>query len=129
MEPIREIQQKYCSIAIIIAIIVAVCFILAGYKPLGKGLIIGTLASIINFILIGESIPLKLGYTKKKTFVISLGSIYFRYIILGIPIFFAIKIDGLSLIATVAGIFSIQILILSEHLAKLISSIRKKQVF
>ena len=129
MGPVRKTQKKYCSIVLFLAILTAACFIITGYKPVGKGLIMGTLASILNFVLMGETIPLRLGHARRKTFIISLGSVYFRYIIMGIPIFFAIKMAEISLIATVIGIFSVQILILSEHLAKIILSTRKKTGF
>ncbi len=129
MGPVRKTQKKYCSIVLFAAIMFAACFIFAGYKPAGKGLIMGTLASILNFVLMGETIPLRLGHTRGKTFIISLGSVYFRYIIMGIPIFFAIKMAEINLIATVIGIFSVQILILSEHMAKIILSTRKKTGF
>ena len=116
METVRQTQKKYCSIAIIIAIAVAVFFILAGHKPLGKGLILGTIFSIINFILIGESIPLKIGASKKKTRFVSIGSIFSRYILLAVPIVMGIKLDQFNMIAVVSGIFSVQLIILADHL-------------
>ena len=50
----------------IAAIIIGLVFIIAGQKPLGKGLILGTIFSVINFILIGETLPLRIGKTKGK---------------------------------------------------------------
>ena len=116
MEIIRQTQKKYSSIAIFVAIIAGVVLILAGFRPFGKGFILGTLFSIINFILIGETIPMKIGSTKKKAVWISLGSIYFRYIILAVTLFIAIKMEDFNLIAVVAGIFSVQLIILADNL-------------
>ena len=127
MEQIRQTQKKYCSAAIAVAIFAGLLFILAGQKPIGKALILGTVFSIVNFILIGETLPLRIGKTKGKTFFISLGSIYFRYIILAIPLIMAIKLEQFNLFAVIFGIFLIQIVIMADHFYNYIYSARKKQ--
>jgi len=116
MLSIRQIQKKYCSTAITITIATAVFFILADHEPVGKGLILGTFFSIINFILIGEAIPMKIGASQKKIKLISFGSISFRYLILAVPIIMGIKLDNFNMIAVVSGIFSVQLVILADHL-------------
>jgi len=64
MEPIRQTQKKYCSQALVAAIIAGLLFILAAQKSMGKGLVLGTLFSVVNFVLMGELIPLRLGQSK-----------------------------------------------------------------
>jgi asparagine N-glycosylation enzyme membrane subunit Stt3 len=127
MEQIRQTQKRYCSAAIAVAIFAGLLFILAGQKPIGKALILGTVFSIVNFILIGETLPLRIGKSKGKTFFISLGSIYFRYIILAIPLIMAIKLEQFNLFGVIIGIFLIQIVIMADHFYNYISSARKKQ--
>ncbi|UCD77808.1 MAG: ATP synthase subunit I, partial [Desulfobacterales bacterium] len=83
----------YGSIAITLAIVIGLCFILAGHKPVGKGLILGTIFSVVNFILMGETLALRMGISKGKTFFLSLGSIFFRYILLAIPLIVAVKFE------------------------------------
>ena len=128
MESLRKTQKKYCSTAIITAIFLAFFFIIIGQKPVGKGLILGTIFSIINFILMGETLPMRIGKTKKKTFFISLGSIFFRYVILAIPLVTAIKLSQFDFISVVAGIFSIQVVLIVEQLFNLKSIAHKKQI-
>ncbi|MGD9081999.1 MAG: ATP synthase subunit I [Desulfobacterales bacterium] len=128
MEQIRQTQKKYCSAAIAVAISSGLLFILAGQKPIGKALILGTVFSIVNFILIGETLPLRIGKSKGKTFFISLGSIYFRYIILAIPLIMAIKLEQLNLFAVIFGIFLVQLIIIADHFYNYISSARRKQL-
>jgi len=118
MEPIRETQKKYCSRALIAAIIVGLIFILAGQKTLGKGLILGSLFSVINFILIGELIPLQFGKTRTKTTFISFGSILFRFGLLALPLILAINFEQFNLLTAICGIFMIQIVITADHLRK-----------
>ena len=127
MESIRQTQKKYCSAAIVVAIFAGLLFILADQKPIGKALILGTVFSIINFILMGETLPYRIGKSKNKTFFISLGSIYFRYIILAVPLIMAIKLEQFHLFAVIIGIFLVQLVIIADHLFNYISSARRKQ--
>ncbi len=125
---IRATQKKYCSRAILAAIILGLPFIVGGHAPLGKGLILGSLFSIVNFILIGETLPMKVGTgSPRKVFLISIGSIGVRFGLLAIPIVMAVKLDPFHLVTTVIGIFMVQLAIVSEHSMKLISSAREKR--
>ncbi len=126
MEAVKQTQKKYGSRAVWIAIIIGLCFFLAGQKSVGKGLILGTIFSVANFILIGKTLPLRIGKSKRKTFFLSLGSIFFRYALMALPILVAVKFEQFNLVAAIVGLFMIQFVILADHLVKLISSIRNK---
>ncbi len=126
MESVKATQKKYGSRAIWIAIIVGLCFFLGGLKPVGKGIILGSIFSVANFILIGKALPLRIGQSKRKTFFLSLGSIFFRYALMALPIIVAIKFEQFNLVAAIVGLFMIQFVILADHLVKLISPIRNK---
>ena len=115
METIKQIQKKYCSRALIISILIRLVCILAGQPAIGKGLLLGTLFSILNFVLMGQALPRTIGQSKKKTLLISIGSIYFRYIVLAVPVVIAIKFENYNLFAAILGLFSVQVVILSEH--------------
>ncbi len=106
----------------VIAVVVALILILAGLKPAGKGLILGTIFSVINFVLMGQMIPLRLAQTKRKAFLLSLGSIFFRYALLAAPLIISIKFDQFDLPAAIFGIFMIQFVILADYLLNLITS-------
>ena len=108
------------------AIVIGLCFILGGQSPAGKGIILGTIFSVVNFVLIGKALPLKIDQTKRKTFFLSLGSIFFRYLLMALPIIVAVKFKQFNLVAAIVGLFMIQFVILADHLIKLISSIRNK---
>jgi asparagine N-glycosylation enzyme membrane subunit Stt3 len=128
MEALRKTQKKHCSRAITAAIFVGLIFILIGHISVGKGLILGTIFSIINFILMGETLPLKLNKSKRKTFLISTGSILFRYMILAVPLIMALKFEQYNILSVVIGIFLVQIFILAENFLIIFSSARGKQV-
>ncbi|MBF0226950.1 MAG: ATP synthase subunit I [Desulfobacterales bacterium] len=119
MDTIRESEKKYCSRAMALSIISGLLFIFIGYKPICKGLILGTFFSILNFILIGETIYLRNGKSKKSLFIQSLGSIIIRYVLLAIPIVISIKMSQFNFFAVIVGIFMVQIIILFEHVFNL----------
>ena len=128
MEALKQTQKKYATRTLTLAIVIALFLILIGQKPVAKGLILGTVFSVLNFILMGKTIILKFGKSKRKTFSISLGSIILRYLLLAIPLITALKFEQFNLMAAILGIFMIQFVILTEHLLSFIPSLRKKQI-
>jgi len=125
---VKATQKKYCSRAIGAAIILGLPFIFGGYAPIGKGLILGTIFSIFNFILIAETLPKKVGAdTRRKQTAVSLSSIGIRFTLLAIPLISAIKLAQFELVTTVIGIFMVQLAIISDHSVKLIVSTRKRR--
>lgn len=127
MEPIRNTQKRYCSRALTLAIVAGGILILADLKPMGKGLILGTLFSILNFILIAQTIPLRMDRSQTKTFFVSLGSIFFRYGLMAIPLIASIKLDEFDLVGAIVGLFSIQLVILADHILTIILPTRAGQ--
>lgn len=128
MEAVKQVQRKYTTLALAVSVAVGLVLLLVGYKPVAKGLILGTVFSVLNFILMSKTIKLKLGKSKRKTFSISMGSIIFRYFLLAVPLIAALKFEQFNLVAAVLGIFMIQLVILSEHLLTRIPSLHKKQI-
>jgi hypothetical protein len=113
-DAIRQLQKRYGSRVMTIAIFVGFACILFGYKSWGKGLILGSIFSVINFVLMGQSLPAAIQQSAKKSTVYSIRSIGFRYLLLAIPLFVAIRYPQFNLIAAIVGIFMIQIVILME---------------
>ena len=128
MESVKETQKKYCSLAVVAAILIGLVMILAGQRPVGKGLILGTLFSVINFVLMGETLPVSAGKSRQKAFLFSLSSILFRYLLMAIPLFLAVKMDQFNLAASICGLFMVQLMILADHFIASIFSIYKKQI-
>jgi hypothetical protein len=127
MEALRQTQKKYCGRALICAVVISLMFIIAGEKPLGKGLVLGAVFSIVNFIIMGETLPMRIGRSKRNIFFISLGSIFFRYFLLAVPIVLAVKLAQFSLASAVVGIFMVQLVILADHLFIHIFPLRRRQ--
>ncbi len=122
MESVSQTQKKYGSRAMVVAIVIAFMLILIDLKPVGKGLVLGTIFSVINFVLIGQTLPMRLSKSKRGAFLISLTSIVFRYAILAIPLVVAVKFEQFELPAAILGIFMVQLTILAESLFDLFTS-------
>ena len=117
MEAIKEIQKRYGSAVMAAVIPAALIFIAAGHAPAGKGLVLGALFSILNFVLMGQTLPLRLGRTRNRAVVVSLGSIGVRYALLSVPLILAIRYDAFHPATTVVGMFMVQVVILADHVA------------
>ena len=126
MESIRRTQKKYGSRALAIAVIVGLATVLLGQNSLGKGLVLGTLFSVINFVLMGETLPLKIGRSNKATFLVSMFSMVLRYLLLAVPLIIAAKYEEFHIISAIIGVFMVQVVIIADHLGKQIPVIRKK---
>lgn len=98
-----------------------------GRQPIAKGLILGAIFSVVNFVLIGETLPMRLGKSKGKTFNLAFGSIMVRHVLLAIPLVVAIKFDQFNMFAAIIGIFMIQLVILGDQLISGIFSNLGKQ--
>ena len=127
MESVRQIQKKYAYGAMTVAIIAGLFLVLAGQRPIGKGLVLGAIFSVINFILIGETLSMRIGKSKWKTYNSVFTSILFRYSLLAVPLILAVKIEQFNLFSTILGIFMIQVVILTDHMIQVFSSNLRKQ--
>ena len=116
---IAQTQKRYGTTSMMAAIFIGILFILMGHKAQAKGLILGSIFSVLNFVLMGEILPLLVGHSRKKSSFISLSSIVFRHGLLAIPLILALKMEWLDFAATVIGLFMVQIMIMGDHLLKL----------
>ena len=83
--PVVTAQKRYCSRALITAVVVGAVLIGLGYVALGKGLVLGALFSVFNFVLMGSVMPMKIGHSRGKTMVIAMGSLAVRMLLLALP--------------------------------------------
>ena len=115
MEEIKRLQKKYCSQAMMMSILVAVAFIFLGHKAIGKGLVLASIFSVINFSLMARFSPLTLRKSQTRARAIALFSIILRYAILSIPLIISIKTNSLNFIAVAIGLFSVQLVIIFDQ--------------
>lgn len=113
---LRQVQQRYCVMALSIATVIAVVFMMAGFHAIGKGLLLGTLFSITNFALMAILLPFQFNPQRNKSTMLSLGFILIRFGLMAVPLIVALKSPRVELSAVVVGLFGVQIVILGDHL-------------
>lgn len=119
METVRQLQKKYGSTVMLIAIVLALALIMAGQKEMAKGLVLGAIFSVINFILLGESLPLRIGGNRRSSafsFFLLMG---LRFGLMAVPIIVALYHDQYHIVTAIAGIFMVQTVMLAEAVKEL----------
>ncbi|MEJ2642137.1 MAG: ATP synthase subunit I [Desulfosarcinaceae bacterium] len=116
---LRQIQKKFGARALTTAIVIAVVTLLIGHKDLGKGLVLGTLFSILNFILMAELLPLRLAQDRKRAGLYAFGTLVLRYVILSIPLIVAAKSSAFAFTTTAAGLFMVPLMASIDSLTTL----------
>lgn len=97
------------------AIVLALVLILTGYKPQGKGLVLGTIFSIVNFVVLGRTLSSRIGKSQRRAMLASLGSIAIRLAVMAIPLAGALFYAQFDVVAVAAGLFMVQMTILAGH--------------
>lgn len=113
---VRETLQRYCSMAMIIAVAAGGIMIFLDLRPMGKGLILGAIFSVINFTLMATALPMRIGLGRKKTFLFSLGSIHLRIALMAVPLVISFKYDLFAVTTVAVGLFMVQIAILGDQM-------------
>jgi hypothetical protein len=122
MTPHRDAQKRYCSRAIGAAIVIGGILILAGFPHLGKGLIAGALFSILNFVLMAESLSSRLGKSRGRASLISFFWILPRYALMAVPLVLSLKFHLFHPVTAAIGLFAVQLVILAEHIVYTLTS-------
>lgn len=125
MEAVSDIRNRYGSAALTAAVVVGIVLVLLGYKSVAKGFVLGTLFSILNFVLIAAFLPRTLGRTRRQTFLFSLFSIGFRFSLLAVPLILSLRSEALSVMGVVPGLLMVQGAIVADHLYRLVADRRK----
>ncbi len=102
------------------AVLVSLVFVLVGQKAIAKGLVLGSIFSVINFVLMGEILPTIITASRKRSVLFSFVSMLFRLLLLSTPLVLSLKLAYLNFAAAAVGIFMVQIMIMVDHLIRLI---------
>jgi len=99
----------------ILSICAGAGLIFFGYAPLGKGLILGALFSVFNFLLLSSVASRRFVSGARTGKLHSVGSILLRYAILALPLILASRLDQLAVSTTAAGLFMVQIAMVGDQ--------------
>jgi hypothetical protein len=107
--------KKIWSWSITYATAIAVICLLLHQTAFAKGLVLGAVFSVINFILLGQTVPMTLFKSRAKAGMIGFSSILGRYVLLAVPLIIGIKLPSFNFVAVVIGVFAIQITTLVSY--------------
>jgi hypothetical protein len=113
---VLELQKRTSSWALGCALVIAAVFLVFGERAFAKGLVLGTCFSILNFMILGRSIPVVLGHGRRKASMIGLASVLIRFALLAVPLIIAIQSVSFDFFAVVVGIFAVQIVTLVDYI-------------
>jgi len=116
--PLRELQKSYGTKAMVLAICISLVLLILGYKAACRGIVMGALFSIINFVLMAQTLHGKIRHDRTRATISALGNILFRYLFMAVPLFLAIKLPRFDLVATIAGLFAVQTVILANNFSR-----------
>jgi len=116
LSELQQIQRRITFLALSCALLLALPLMALGGTAMAKGLVLGTCFSIINFILMGKSLPRTLMRSRAGAGLIGFLSVLARYAILAVPLILGIKSPAFHFVAVVIGIFSVQIVTLGDYL-------------
>ena len=122
MAPHSEALKRYGSRTMASAVFIGAALIFGGLPAWGKGLIAGALFSVLNFILMAEVLPHRMGKSRRRAAALSLGSILLRYCLMAVPMILSLGYHLFHPAAAAIGLFSVQIVILAEHFFSSITS-------
>ena len=101
--------KKICIWSITYSTAIAVICFLLQQTAFAKGLVLGAVFSVFNFILLGQTLPMTLFKSRAKAGMIGVSSILGRYVLLAVPLIIGIKLPSFNVVAVVIGVFAIQI--------------------
>jgi hypothetical protein len=119
---VLDVQKKYSSRALMLAIGAGLLFLVMGQKGICRGLVLGGVFSAVNFALMGQMLRHRLSDNRKAATRRSLVALLLRYALLAIPLILAVRSDRFNFPATAVGIFMVQLVIIIEHGSRLISA-------
>ncbi len=117
---VLEMQKKYGSRALVLAIGAGLFFLALGQKGICRGLVLGGVFSAVNFALMGQAMRFRLSDNRKAATRRSLFSLLLRYALLAIPLVLAVQSDRFNFPATAVGLFMVQLVIMIEYGSRLI---------
>lgn len=116
----HQFQKEITSHAVMAAIVIALVCFGFGMKPVAKGVLLGTVFSVINLILMAISLPMRLHKERRRVLLVCLGSLWVRYALMAVPLVLALKSATYEFFATAAGLFMVQGVLLVRHFSRLI---------
>lgn len=112
---LRQFQRQLARKAFGASVVVAVLLFAVGYKPAARGLLLGSLFSVFNFVIMAQVLPRQVGYARRKATAFAFGSVLVRFGLMALPLIIAFKFDSFNWITAAVGLFAVPLAILIDQ--------------
>jgi len=109
MEQLGSFKKTIVFQILVTAVLVSAAAVFLGFVSVAKGFALGSIFSLVNFLIMVQQAPKRLGKKTGRAGWENFMGLLLRMIILGLPLFLAIRFPAFNLIATVVGIFNLQL--------------------
>ncbi|WP_170161723.1 ATP synthase subunit I [Desulfosoma caldarium] len=112
-----DYQRRLTRVTFTGAVAVAVGLYGLGYVAVAKGLVLGSLFSVVNFVIMSRVLPyqIRAGGTRKKATSVAMLSFVLRMGLFAIPLFVALRNQQFQFWAVVLGLLTVQVAIFIDH--------------
>ncbi len=110
-----QLQRKLSRRTFGFVVVVAIGLFVLDQKEMARGLLLGTLFSVINFVLLAYTLPQLLGHRRKKATLFAFSSIFLRFSLLAVPLVVALKVESFDFWAVVGGLFSVPLAVMVDQ--------------
>ena len=114
-QDLHQFQRRLARKAFGASVLVAVVLFALGYTPIAKGLVLGSLFSVLNFVVMAHVLPFQLGLRRRKATGFAILSIMLRLGLLALPLFIAIKSASFQWAAVAVGLFVVPLTIFIDQ--------------
>jgi ATP synthase protein I len=111
VETLNRFQRQLTRKAFGASVLISVVLFALGYKTVSRGLLLGSLFSVVNFVLMTYALPRQVGYGRRKATGFAMISILLRFALLALPLLIAFKLPMFNWIAVTAGLFAVPLAI------------------
>jgi len=109
MEQLQQFKRAIVFQILLTAAVVSAAALLFGFLPAAKGFALGSCFSLANFLIMTHQAPKRLGKSSSRVGWESYLSLLFRFALLGLPLYLALRLPQFNFIWTALGIFNLQI--------------------
>jgi ATP synthase protein I len=115
LQALHGFQRQIARRAFAASVIIAALLFGFGFKPVARGLLLGSLFSVLNFVIMAYALPRQIGFTRRKATGFALVSILLRFGLLALPLIIGFKFDMFNWIAVAAGLFAVPLAIFIDQ--------------
>ena len=109
MEQLNTFKKVITFQILVLAGLVAMVGLLFGYPAVAKGFVLGSLFSLLNFLVMARGTARRLGQSRGRATASSGANLVVRLALMAAPLYLAITMPQFNIVATAAGLFNLQL--------------------